>query len=104
MGRFYSHEERSAMARHNRPGAARRWPAGVLEDCLRAEAERPGWFVSWLPENPTKGFERDAMFTAQREDTYDQRVSGATVEELLDAIDAAPQRDWRLQSLVRPPD
>jgi hypothetical protein len=56
-------------ARNRRVLAARcGWPAGVLETCVRLEAEHPDWRVGWLDANPITGWERPAGYCATRDD------------------------------------
>lgn len=42
------------------------WPDGALEACERLERAYPGWWITWLPTNRIKGFERDPCFWALR--------------------------------------
>lgn len=69
------------------------WPPGVVEACERVE-KRTGWWVSWLPENKTRGFERPATFWAQR-DEEPREVYAVDANALIDAIEMAPTpRAW----------
>lgn len=58
------------MAARSREALAERqgWPSGVLPTCVGLERGHPGWDVMWLPENRSKGFEREAGFAATRLD------------------------------------
>lgn len=92
------------MRQHNRRVLAERlqWPDGVLDECLRVEAEHPDWHIGWRADDAgpvwvAVHYVRHRCF---------REATGATVGELVAAMAeqderAARQRaEWRA---FRPP-
>lgn len=73
------------------------WPAGALEACEGLDRKHSGWSVWWRAECTVPGLEHPAGYVADRLDAGNVIVCGATVEELEDAMLAAPvtQDHWR---------
>jgi hypothetical protein len=90
-----------ALRRSNQRILAERlaWPDGAVQACQELEDRHPGWYVTWLRENVTPGWERPAGFCATNDDARHEvevfRESAPEVEEAL-AL-GPPEHDYSLR-------
>lgn len=87
----------SDLVRKNQPLLAERlrWPDGALEACTRLMNGHPGWYVVWMAENTTPGFERPAQFWAEFKHPFHRtEVTAPTVEAIEALLVDIPDHDW----------
>jgi hypothetical protein len=76
------------------------WPEGALQACVDLEDHNPGWYVSWLSENVTSGFERPAGFWATYDDPgghHDAEAFDTDAGKLGERIAEVPPHDYDLK-------
>jgi hypothetical protein len=73
-----------------------RWPAGALQACADLEDRHPGWYVSWMIENVTPGWERPAGFHATYEGVHHRAEAFRTdVRDIAEVMAAEiPEHEW----------